>query len=132
MLSLGERLKNARESRGWTQDQLADRINVTRYTISNWERDVCEPCFRELQQLSALFSCNFLADVDENDSEQKDVSRKIRLIPCKQPVIEVISADNACVFSDFGINLQVNGSDSHGNPVNFRISANFCVENDGV
>ena len=35
MLSLGERLKNARESRGWTQDQLADRINVTRYTISN-------------------------------------------------------------------------------------------------
>ena len=53
MLSLGERLKNAREYRGWTQDQLADRINVTRYTISNWERDICEPCFHELQQLSA-------------------------------------------------------------------------------
>ena len=130
MLSLGERLKNARESRGWTQDQLADRINVTRYTISNWERDVCEPCFRELQQLSALFSCNFLADVDENVGNPKEIGRKIRLIPCKQPVIEVISAENACIFSDFDINLQVNGSDSHGNPVNFRISANFCVEND--
>ena len=79
MLSLGERLKNARESRGWTQDQLADRINVTRYTISNWERDVSEPCFHELQQLSALFSCNFLVDFGGNDGNQEEISRKIRL-----------------------------------------------------
>ena len=130
MLSLGERLKNARESRGWTQDQLADRINVTRYTISNWERDVREPCFHELQQLSALFSCNFLADCDENAVNQEEINRKIRLNPCKLPVIEVISAENAFEFTKFGINLQVNGIDSHGNSVNFRISANFNVEND--
>ena len=128
MLSLGERLKNARESRGWTQDQLADRINVTRYTISNWERDICEPCFHELQQLSALFSCNFLADSDENEVNQEEISRKIRLNPCKQPVIEVISGENACDFSEITIDCHVTGVDQQGNAINFRFIAPFSIE----
>ena len=128
MLSLGERLKNARESRGWTQDQLADRINVTRYTISNWERDVSEPCFHELQQLSALFSCNFLADCDENAVNQEEISRKIRLNPCKQPVIEVISGENACNFSEITVDCHVIGVDQQGNAINFRFIAPFSIE----
>ena len=128
MLSLGERLKNARESCGWTQDQLADRINVTRYTISNWERDVCEPCFHELQQLSALFSCNFLADSDENEVNQEEISRKIRLNPCKQPVIEVISGENACDFREITVDCHVTGVDQQGNAINFRFIAPFSIE----
>ena len=128
MLSLGERLKKARESRGWTQDQLADRINVTRYTISNWERDVSEPCFHELQRLSALFSCNFLADCDENAVNQEEISRKIRLNPCKQPVIEVISGENACNFSEITIDCHVTGVDQQGNAINFRFIAPFSIE----
>lgn len=128
MLSLGERLKNARESRGWTQDQLADRINVTRYTISNWERDVCEPCFHELQQLSALFSCNFLADSDENEVNQEEISRKIRLNPCKPPVIEVISGENACDFREITVDCHVIGVDQQGNAINFRFIAPFSIE----
>ena len=129
MHSLGERLKNAREVRGWTQDQLADRINVTRYTISNWERDVCEPCFHELQQLSAVFSCNLLADVDENDGIQEVNSRKIRLNPCKQPVIEVISGENACNFSEITVDCRVTGVDQQGNSINFRFIVPFSAEN---
>ena len=129
MLSLGERLKNARESRGWTQDQLADRINVTRYTISNWERDVCEPCFHELQQLSALLSCNFLADVDENAVYQEEISRKIRLNPSKQPVIEVISGEYACNFREITVDCRVTGVDQQGNAINFRFVAPFSAEN---
>lgn len=128
MLSLGERLRNARESRKWTQDQLADHMNVTRYTISNWERDVCEPCFHELQQLSALFSCNFLADRDENDGIQEEISRKICLNPCKQPVIEVISGENACNFREITVDCRITGVDQQGNAINFRFIAPFSVE----
>ena len=129
MLSLGERLKNARESRGWTQDQLADRINVTRYTISNWERDISESCFQELQHLSALFSYNFLADCDENAVNQEEFSRKIRLNPCKQPVIEVISGENACNFRELTVDCRVTGVDQQGNAINFRFIAPFTAEN---
>ena len=129
MLSLGERLRNARESRKWTQDQLADRINVTRSTISNWERDISEPCFHELQQLSALFSCNFLADCDENAVNQEEISRNICLNPCKQPVIEVISGENACNFSEITVDCRITGVDQQGNAINFRFIAPFSVEN---
>lgn len=128
MLSLGERLRNARESRKWTQDQLADHMNVTRYTISNWERDVCEPCFHELQQLSALFSCNFLADRDENDGIQEEFSRKIRLNPSKQPVIEVISGENACNFREITVDCRITGVDQQGNAIKFRFIAPFSAE----
>ena len=128
MLSLGERLKKARESRKWTQDQLADHINVTRYTISNWERDVCEPCFQELKQLSEVFRCNFLADFEGNDGNQEENSRKIRLNPCKQPVIEVISGENACNFSEITVDCHVIGVDQQGNAINFRFIAPFSVE----
>ena len=95
-------------------------MNVTRYTISNWERDVCEPCFHELQQLSALFSCNFLTDVDENAVNQEENSRKIRLNPCKQPVIEVVSGENACNFREITVDCRVTGVDQQGNAINFR------------
>jgi len=128
MLSLGERLKNARESRKWTQDQLADHMNVTRSTISNWERDISEPCFHELQQLSAVFSYNFLADVDENDGIQEVNSKTIRLNPCKQPVIEVISCENACNFREITVDCRVTGIDQQGNAINFRFIAPFSVE----
>ena len=128
MQSLGEYLKSARESRGWTQDQLANHINVTRYTISNWERDISEPSFQELRQLSAVFCCNFLADFDEMTVPQEEIRKKIRLNPCKQPVIEVISGDNACKFSEITVDCRVTGVDQQGNAINFRFIAPFSIE----
>lgn len=35
--TFAERIKQAREARGWTQAQLAARIGVSRPTISQWE-----------------------------------------------------------------------------------------------
>ena len=129
MLSLGERLKNARESRGWTQDQLADRINVTRYTISNWERDICEPSFDALQQLSELFSLDFLGECTKSVAVQKENCKKIPLNPLQQPVIEVYSEQNIRNLREITIDFRVTGSDQEGNPVEFRLYAPFSVEN---
>ena len=130
MKTLGEKLVAARNAQTLTQEQLASRINVARTTISNWENDRSHPDFDSLCTLSDVLHYDFLAESSHSSGEQEPKARKSRLKLSDSPVIEVVSAENACVFTDFGINLQVNGSDSHGNPVNFRISANFCVEND--
>ncbi len=42
MSSLGERLKHARKSKGFTQDALADTIGVSRGVIFNLEKDKTE------------------------------------------------------------------------------------------
>jgi len=38
-MSIGDKIKSARQDSGYTQDQLADAIGVTRNTISRWEHD---------------------------------------------------------------------------------------------
>ena len=128
MSTLGERLKNARIQRCFTQDQLANHMNVTRSTISNWERDISEPSFEALQQLSTVLHTDFLADSDENTVNQEEISRKIMLNSCKQPVIEVISYENACNFSEITVDCHVNCVDQHGNAVKFRFFAPFSIE----
>ena len=80
--------------------------------------------------LPGILKYDLLDEHTEKAIVQEESTRKLRLILSDSPVIEVISAENACVFSDFTVNLQVNGSDLLGNTINFRIFANLCVEND--
>ena len=130
MKTLGEKLVAARNAQNLTQEQLASRINVARTTISNWENDRSQPDYEALRALSEVLHCDFLAESGHSSGEQEPRGRKLRLKLSDSPVIEVISAENACVFSEFTVNLQANGSDSYGNPIKFRVFANFCIEND--
>ena len=43
MAELGNRLREAREAKGWTQAQLAERIGVSRKTINTVENGVFVP-----------------------------------------------------------------------------------------
>lgn len=127
MSTLGERLRNARIQQCFTQDQLANRMNVTRSTISNWERNISEPSFDALQQLSAVLSTDFLADFHENAVNQEEISSKFYLNPCKSPIIDVISHANAYNFSEITVDCSVNCIDQHGNTLKFRLFAPFCI-----
>lgn len=37
--SLGHRIREARELKHWTQQQLADAVGVSKRTVNNWEND---------------------------------------------------------------------------------------------
>ena len=43
MTELGNRLREARESKGWTQGQLAEAIQVSRKTVNTVENSVFVP-----------------------------------------------------------------------------------------
>ena len=78
MSTLGERLLNARKQLQLTQEQLANHLNVTRSTISNWERDISEPSFDALQQLSSVFGTDLLTDFHENAPQQQENACRFR------------------------------------------------------
>ena len=130
MKNLGRMIREARESLRLRQWEVAEELNVARTTVSNWECGRTQPDFQTIRMLSKVLQRDLFSEQTENSADHTPKGRKLRLILSDSPVIEVISAENAFDFTDFGINLQVNGSDSRGNSVNFRISANFCVEND--
>ena len=52
---LGEKLKEMRDCSGFTQQMIADKINVDRSTYSNYERSVTEPDVNTLKALAKVF-----------------------------------------------------------------------------
>ena len=130
MKTLGEMLREAREAQGMTQEMLAYRIQISRSAISNWERDEAQPDFYLLYQISELLHYNFFAVEDNSVANQEQKVRKLRLNMPENPLIEVISDENAGELREGTLDFRISGSDSHGNAVEFRISAPFSVKSE--
>lgn len=55
-MEFSEKLQNLRKSRGWTQQELADKLYVSRTAVSKWESGKGYPNIDSLKSLAALFS----------------------------------------------------------------------------
>lgn len=64
---IGQRIRLARQSKGWTQEDLAERINKTRPMISHIER-TGSVTFDTLEQIARALGIN-LADLQNVSSE---------------------------------------------------------------
>lgn len=51
----GKRIKEVRVAYGWSQVELARRLNISKQTISNWENDNIQPSVEMLVHLSEVF-----------------------------------------------------------------------------
>ena len=56
MANIGNSIKRARKMRGLSQAQLAQKLGVTKQTISNYENEVREPDFETLDSLSVALN----------------------------------------------------------------------------
>ncbi len=54
-MTFAEKLMNLRKSRGWSQEELGDKLGVTRQTISKWELGSTTPEMEKLAAISDLF-----------------------------------------------------------------------------
>lgn len=54
MIDLGQRLKDLRKAKGLTQQQVADRVWVTKAMISSYELSTRAPSYEVLIKLSKL------------------------------------------------------------------------------
>ena len=62
----GDMIKNLRQSRGLNQDQVADSLNVSKQTVSNWENNNILPSIEMLVKISQFFSVStdYLLELD--------------------------------------------------------------------
>jgi DNA-binding protein len=51
-----KKLKQLRQQNDWSQEQLADRLNVTRQAVAKWERGAGFPDIDNMQALAKLFN----------------------------------------------------------------------------
>lgn len=83
---LNEKIKSLRKQRGFTQEELAIRLNVVRQTISKWEKGLSVPDAEMLIKISDLFEINTseLLGADfqpsENETEKSKISQQLARI----------------------------------------------------
>ena len=68
-MEIGNQIKKYRNELGLSQEELADKIFVTRQTISNWENEKNYPDIRSLVMLSTLFDIS-LDNLVKGDLEE--------------------------------------------------------------
>ena len=79
-MELGNQIKKYRMDFNWSQDELADKVFVTRQTVSNWENDKNYPDIKSLLLLSSVFGISLdtlvKGDLEEMKEQVKEADIK--------------------------------------------------------
>mgnify|MGYP000017727506 FL=1 len=99
-MNIGKHLKTLREKNNLTQEQLADKLFVSRSNVSKWERNISLPDAETLLELSKIFNVSvddILLGNNKNDSsgvlniyKQIEKQKKVMLIICVSSIIIIL------------------------------------------
>lgn len=81
-MDLAEKILTLRKSRNWTQDQLAEQLDVSRQTISKWESGQSLPELDKIIALSEVF--NVSTDCLLKPSKVDNLSLKTEMLENQQ------------------------------------------------
>ena len=69
-MKLSDKIINLRKVHGWSQEDLAEKLNVSRQAISRWENETALPDAQNILQISKLFGVT--TDYLLNDDYKSD------------------------------------------------------------
>ena len=76
-MNFGQNLKNLRKSKNMSQEELAEKVNVSRQSVSKWETGEAYPEMNNILELCKIFRCHINDLVNDNildiDSLDEDV-----------------------------------------------------------
>ena len=73
-MAIGQNILEARKKNGLSQEQLGEKVNVTRQTISNWELEETAPNPEQLKLLSKALNIS-VDDLIDNDLQNVVLSK---------------------------------------------------------
>ena len=76
MMRLGNSLFHARKKSGLTQEEVADKLGVSRQTISKWETDETLPDIRQSKRMAQLYGVT-LDELIDFDIDVKEIEQFI-------------------------------------------------------
>lgn len=72
--SLAERIKKIRKAKGWSQDEMAKKMHVSRNTISYWELEMCMPSLDNVIAIADATGVSVDALLGREDSSKKETA----------------------------------------------------------
>lgn len=113
-MSFGNKLAQARRKRNLTQEQMAERLGVTRQAVSRWESDTAYPETDKIVRMAQLLevSCDYLLQdgVDEGGKPiVSPVTRLLRQAQGKRVKLTFYDSDGMPVVHDWCVILDFDG-----------------------
>lgn len=94
---LGEKLLQLRKKQGYSQQEVADMLSVTRQTISNWECDQAIPTIDKANALAKLYNISLDVllenDIDIMSNDQKKDFHVLKHLVGKLCKLECYNSD---------------------------------------
>ena len=104
-MEIGQKLKDARVHSGLTQEVVAEKINVSRQTISNWENEKSYPDIISVIELSNLY-CISLDDLLKGDSKMiEHLEESTNVVKSNKKLIGAISLNIVVVILLITLNM---------------------------
>lgn len=137
-MSFGENLINLRKQKGWSQDDLANNLNLSRQAISKWENDTSKPDIDNIEKISKVFSVT-IDDLLNNDvvkdkavtlnvREKEKKERTITIVKCMIIAVIILYIINV-IFKFASLLIIVNGIQKYANLSNYHYVITTYDEN---
>lgn len=76
-MSLGNSLYNSRKKKGLSQEEVAEKLGVSRQTISKWETEETVPDIYQTKKLAKIYGLS-LDELIDADLDQKEIEEVIK------------------------------------------------------
>ncbi len=78
-MKFGDNLQNLRKLKKMSQEKLAEKVEVSRQSISKWERGESYPTMNNIMTLCEIFHCNINELVQENLTDINSLDEEIKM-----------------------------------------------------
>ena len=89
-MEIGKKLKEARLNRNLTQEVIAEKLNVSRQTISNWENEKSYPDIISVIELSNLYSISLDDLLKGDDAMMEHLQESTNVVKSNQKLLRAI------------------------------------------
>lgn len=93
----GNRISELRISHNWTQVQLAQKLNISKQTVSNWENNNILPSVEMLVKLAKIFSTStdYLLSLDNRSYLEVSGLTEIQKVHIQQIIDDLVQRDKS-------------------------------------
>ena len=89
-MSFGENLTNLRRQKGWSQDDLANNLDLSRQAISKWENETSKPDIDNIKKISKIFSIKIDDLINNELPDDKAVTLDVKKEEKREKTITII------------------------------------------
>lgn len=98
-MTLGYKIIELRKKKNMTQEQLSEKLGITRQTLSNWEKNITNPDIEQAKNIASFFKIS-LDDLTNNKLEINCLKKNVLVnLIGKNCFLDMISDDYDEVFN---------------------------------